>query len=452
MPRLLPLFLLAALVGPLAAQDVSVPYTEFTLANGLRVLVHEDHSTPLVTLNTYYGVGGIHEKPGRTGFAHLFEHVMFEGSTRVEEGDFDRLLLAAGGTSNATTGFDWTYYYETVPSNALELALWLEADRLGGLLDDMHQGKLDGQREVVKNERRQRYENQPYGLFLEQMFSTLYPAGSPYSWLPIGSMADLGAASLEDVKQFFRTYYVPNNATLVIAGDVTPAQVRPLVEKHFGWIPRGADVPKLDPRIPPLAGTRHLVREDKVTLPQVNLAWRTAPLFSDDHWALNALAYLLAEGKNSRLYRRLVYDERTAQQVSAFQNGQLLSGDFFVRVTARPDGDLGALERAVLEEVAKLASEGPTAEEVQRVVNGLETEFVLSISTVEGKAEQLNSYLYYTGRPDYLVEDLRRVRALAPADVQRAAQRYLHGRHRVVLSFVPQGKTALAATSQENAR
>jgi zinc protease len=449
MKRLLPLAVLLA-APPLAAQDVSIPYTEFTLDNGLRVMVHEDHSTPLAAVSLYVHVGGIHEQQGKTGFAHLFEHLMFEGSTNVPEGQFDAVLTAAGADYNATTDFDRTWYYATLPSNALEQALWLDAERMGGLLDAMTQRKLDGQREVVKNERRQRIENQPYGRFFEQMYGSLYPAGTTYSWLPIGSMEDLARASTDDVSAFFRRYYVPNNAVLVVAGDVTPAQVREMVQRNFGWIPRGADVPRLDPQVPPVEATRYVTLEDRVSLPQVNVGWRTVRQFADDHWALDVLARLLAQGKSSRLYQRLVYRDQQAQAVIAFQNGLLHSGDFLVRVTGKADVDGAVLEAAVLEEVARLAGTPPTDEELQRVKNGIETELVAALQRVDAKADALNNYLYYAGRADFAAEDLRRTRTVTPADVQRVARQYLHGRNRVVLSIVPQGKTSLAA--REGAR
>src|SRR5690606_39254491 len=307
-----------------------------------------------------------YEQPGRTGFAHLFEHVMFEGSANVPRGEFDRLLEGAGGVSNGSTTPDRTNYYETVPSNAVELALWLEADRMGHLLETMSQEKLDIQREVVKNERRQRYENQPYGMFFEAIFAALYPPGHPYSWSTIGSMEDLSAASLEDVESFFRTYYVPNNAVLVVAGDVDTDHIRGVVERLFGGIPAGAEVEKPRVEVPPIPETRHLVMEDRVTLPQINLAWRGRPFFAEGDAALDALAQILGNGKNSRLFRRLVYEEQIAQDVIAFNNSQLLSGDFFIRITGREGQDLRVLEAATLEEIERLAESGPTPEELER--------------------------------------------------------------------------------------
>jgi zinc protease len=438
-----PLLLLAA---PLAAQEVSIPHTTFTLGNGLKVIVAEDHSTPVAAVNIWYHVGSGYEQPGRTGFAHLFEHVMFMGSANVPQGTFDNLLESAGGSNNGSTTTDRTNYYEILPANAVPLALWLEADRMGGLLTTLTQPKLDTQRDVVKNERRQRYENQPYGLMWETAYDALYPAGHPYHWTTIGSMTDLSAASLDDVKGFFRRYYTPNNAVLTVAGDVNPAEVRRLAEQYFGWIPRGPEIARPSVQVPPIPATRYLVKEDRVTLPQVSMTWRTGPRFSADEAALNALAQILTGGKSSRLYKRLVFDRQVAQTTQAFNDANLLSGDFWVIIRGKPETPLDSLENAVNEEIARLAAAPPTAEELQRVVNGIETAFVSNLETVQNKADQLNDYEYFTHDPGYAARDLARYRALTPADVQRVARQYLQGKNRLVLSFVPQGKTALAAT------
>jgi zinc protease len=438
-----PLLLLAA---PLAAQEVNIPYTTFTLGNGLKVIVAEDHSTPIAAVNVWYHVGSGYERPGRTGFAHLFEHVMFMGSGHVAQGRFDQLLEGAGGDNNGSTTTDRTNYYENVPSNAVPLALWLEADRMGTLLDSLTQGKLDTQRDVVKNERRQRYENQPYGLMFETAYDALYPAEHPYHWTTIGSMTDLSAASLEDVKGFFRNYYTPNNAVLTVAGDVNAADVRRWAEQYFGWIPRGPAVSKPSVPVPPIAATRYITKEDRVTLPQVAMIWRSGPRFSRDEAALDALSQILTGGKSSRLYKRLVYEQQVAASTNAFNNANLISGDFWVIIRGKPGTQLDAMETAVNEEIAKLAATPPTAEELQRVVNGLETSFVAGLETVEDKADRLNDYEYFTGDPGFAARDLARYRALTPADVQRVAREYLQGKNRIVLSFVPQGHTELAAT------
>jgi zinc protease len=437
--------LLGLLAAPAAAQQVSIPHTTFSLPNGLRVIVAEDHSTPLASVNVWYHVGSGYERPGRTGFAHLFEHILFEGSANVPEGDFDNLLEAAGARNNGSTTTDRTNYYAVMPSNAVELALWLEADRMGGLLEAMTPSKLDGQRSVVKNERRQSYENAPYGMLRETAVGMLYPAGHPYSWSTIGSMADLDAAEMEDVVEFFQTYYVPNNATIAVVGAVRAAEVRAWVERYFGWIPAGAPVERPSVAVPALAVSRDTVLEDRVSLPELTLIWRTGPRFSADEAALNTVAAILTQGKSSRLHRRLVYDEQVAVFTSAWNGAALLSGDLWLRVRAVPGTDLDRIRSAVDEEVARLAAQPPAQEELDRVVNGLLTEFVRGLETVEGKADQLNHYLYYTGEADASERDLARYRALTPADVQRAAAQYLHGRNRVMVSIVPQGQTSLAA-------
>jgi zinc protease len=440
--------LLSLLAAPAAAQQVSIPHTTFTLPNGLRVIVAEDHSTPLAAVNVWYHVGSGYERTGRTGFAHLFEHIMFEGSRNVPEGEFDNWLESAGASNNGSTNTDRTNYYEVMPSNAVELALWLEADRMGGLLDAMSESKLQGQRGVVKNERRQSYENQPYGLLWETASALLYPEGHPYSWTTIGSMADLDAAALEDVNGFFRTYYAPNNASIAIVGDVDPAQVRQWVERYFSWIPRGQDVQRPQIPQPQLTATTYTVREDRVSLPELTMIWRTGPRFSQDEAAVNALVAILTEGKSSRLYKRLVYDEQVAAFTTAWNDASLLAGDLWVRIRAKPDVDLDGIETAVDQEVAKLAQTPPSQEELNRVINGLVTGFVGALETVQGKADRLNDYLYYAGQPGFAEQDLARYRALTPADIQRVARQYVAGRNHVVISIVPTGKTGLAA--QEN--
>jgi zinc protease len=439
-------FLSALLVtSPAAGQQVGLPFQTFELSNGLRLIVHEDHSIPMAAVNVWYHVGSAHEEPGRTGFAHLFEHIMFEGSANVPEGEFDNLLESAGAINNGTTSSDRTNYYAVLPSNAVDLALWLEADRMGGLLETMSQEKLDVQREVVKNERRQSYENRPYGMFYETSFRELYPAGHPYSWSTIGSMEDLEAATVDDVERFFQRFYVPSNAVLVVAGDVRAEEVRASVERFFGWIPRGAPPRGLEAPMPPIPATRYVTLEDRVTLPQVNLMWRTTPSYQPGDAALAALSAILTEGKNSRLFRRLVYDEQIAQDVFSFNYSRLLSGDFYLRLTGREGLDLNRLELAALEEIERLAHEPPTAEELRRVVSMVETRAVSALETLESRADMLNHYYYYTGDPDFAAEELALYRALTPADIQRAAAQYLAGRNRVVISIVPTGDTHLAA-------
>jgi len=404
---------------------------------------------PIVTVNTWYHVGSADERSGRTGFAHLFEHIMFMGSQHVPTGDFDRLLEGAGADNNGSTSEDRTNYYEDGPVNALPLMLWLDSDRMGFLLPEITADKVDVQRGVVQNERRQSYENQPYGLAQENILQRLYPASHPYSWPVIGSMADLSAATLEDVRGFFRNFYTPNNATLVIGGDIDPAAARRLVERYFGDIPRGPAVTRPAPPAVRLAADVYVTLEDRVQLPRVYDTWHSVRGFAPDDAALDVLADVLAGGKSSRLYRRLVYELQIATLVTAFQNSGRIDGMFQVFATARPGHTLDELQRVITEEVRRLADSGPTRREVERAQNGFEAQFLSRLERVGGfggKADQLNLYNYFAGTPDYFERDLARYRAVTPADVQRVARRYLADAHRVVLSVVPQGKPEQAVS------
>ena len=444
------LALVACLALPaIGAETMHIPYTSFTLPNGLQVLVHEDHTLPIVSVNTWYHVGSGDELPGRTGFAHLFEHIMFTGSQHVPNGDFDKLLETAGATNNGSTTVDRTNYYEDGPANSLELMLWLDADRMGYLLPEMTIDKVDLQRGVVKNERRQSYENQPYGLAGENIVSRLYPQGHPYAWPTIGSMADLTAATLDDVKNFFKHYYTPNNATVVVAGDVSPEQVKRLVTKYFGAIARGPEVTR--PVVPPVHLDADVVHtlEDHVQLPRLYHAWHTVKAFSPDDAALDAVAGVLTNGKSSRLYQRLVYQMEIASQVAGYQDGGKLDGRFMLYATAKPGHKLSELESVIDEEVRKLGATGPTQRELDRFKHSTESRFIETLESVggsSGRSDQLNFYNYFAGKPDYMAEDFARYQKLTPADVQRAAHTYLVNAHRVVLSVVPAGKLELAVS------
>jgi zinc protease len=436
--------ILAALVAsalPAFAQTtLQVPYTHFTLPNGLNVILHEDHSVPIVSVNVWYHVGSANERPGRTGFAHLFEHLMFMGSGHVRTGEFDTLLEGAGGSNNGSTANDRTNYWINVPSNALELALFLESDRMGYLLDTMTPKTVDAQRDVVKNERRQSYENRPYGAAALLLSELLYPKGHPYHWPVIGYMEDLTAASYEDTVEFFKKYYAPSNASLVIAGDIDPAATRRLVEKWFGDVKPG---PPADPTtIPGVALTRVERRTitDRVQLPRLTLAWLTPRHFAPGDAALDILADVLAGGRNSRLYKRLVYDMQIAQNVSAFQASQSLSSYFEIEATPRPGHTVEELQKVIDEEVARLQKEPPTEREVQRAVNKIEASFFDRMERVGGfggKADVLNAYFSETGNADWFNEDLGRYRVLSPADVQAAAVAFLPSGRRVELIVMP---------------
>jgi len=451
-PVLAPLIALAVLApGPAAGQEtkkLAVPYIQFTLPNGLDVILHEDHRVPLVAVSAWYHVGSAREKPGRTGFAHLFEHIMFEGSGHVAEGNFDNWLEAAGGDNNGSTDNDRTNYWETVPSNALELALFLESDRMGYLLDSLNLEKVNVQRDVVKNERRQSYENRPYGMAFLKLPEELFPPNHPYHWPVIGSMEDLTAASYEDVVQFFKTWYGPNNTSLVVAGDIDPADARRKVEKWFSDVPRGAPVPPIAAPPAVLTSEKRLTLEDHVQLPRLYVAWLSPHLFAPGDEAMNVLARVLASGKNSRLYKRLVYDLQIAQDVSASQNSGPLGSAFILIVTAREGHGLSEIEKVVSEELAKVKRDPPATRELERAVNQIEAAFYGGLERVGGfggKADQLNAYEFYAGRPDYFAEDLARYTSLDTDDIQAAASRYLRDDARLVLSVVPQGKKNLAA-------
>jgi zinc protease len=444
---------LIAAAGAAGAQAVpKIKFEKYTLPNGLEVILHEDHSTPIVSVNTWYKVGSGDEKAGRTGFAHLFEHIMFMGSQNVPVGDFDKQLEAAGADNNGSTTEDRTNYYENLPSNALPLALWLDADRMGFLLPTMDQAKLDLQREVVKNERRERVDNVPYGRGDEMILAALYPKGHPYSWSVIGSMEDLGAASLDDVKNFFRTYYAPNNATLTIAGDFNPAEAKRLVALYFGGIPRGPAMPAR-PNVAPvsLAKDTFLILEDRVQLPRAFYDWPTVKIYDKDDAALDVLASVLASGKNSRLYKRLVFDMQVAQQVFASQQSSKLAGRFEIDITPKPGQSLSAIDKIVQEELQKVMSEPITERELERVKNSYRASFLNRLSGVLGKSEILNSYNYMAGNPDYVQQDAARYEKVTRADVQRVAKQYL-GKHKVVLTVVPEGKREMALTPAGGAR
>ncbi|HSJ10315.1 MAG TPA: pitrilysin family protein [Longimicrobiales bacterium] len=425
---------------------IHLPYELFTLDNGLRVIVHEDRRAPIACVNVWYHVGSRDEVPGRTGFAHLFEHLMFEGSEHVPAGRFDEMLEEVGAINNGSTSPDRTNYWELLPSHALELGLWLEADRMGGLLHAITSEQLEAQRDVVKNERRQSYENRPYGMASETLLAALFPAGHPYSWPVIGSMADISAATLDDVQSFFRTWYSPGNAVIAVAGDVDTARVHDAVTRYFADIPAGPPVTRSVHAPATLAREQRLVMEDEVSLPRLYMAWHSPAVFAPGDAALDVASSILAHGRASRLYRSLVYDRQVAQSVSAYQSSALLGSTFRISVTARPDVSLGVLEEAVRTELAAMST-GVTAEELERARNGVETAFVDGLQSVGGfggRADQLNMYYMHTGEPDGCAADLARYESMTTDDVARAVHEHLLG-PAVVLSVVPKGRRDLAA-------
>jgi zinc protease len=436
-----------ALVPASMPQEVDIPYQKLTLENGLQVVVHEDHSDPVVAVYVVYHVGSAREEPGRSGFAHLFEHIMFQGSLHVGDDEHFKRISEAGGTLNGTTNTDRTNYFETLPSNQLELALWLEADRMGFLLPAVTQEKLDRQRDVVKNERRQNYENRPYGRVRGAVAAALYPPDHPYSWLTIGSHEDLSAASLEDVHAFFRRWYGPNNATLAIGGDVDPEAVRALVTKWFGAIPRGPDVAKPAPRPAHLERSKRLVIEDKVQLPQLTITWPTVPAEHADEAALDLLGRILSANKSAVLDRALTVDATLAKDVSAFHDALELAGTFTITLRPAKGVKLDELERRTQELLRGLAESGVDAEHLQRVKNSYEAGFVRRLETVSARTNALAEYNCYLGEPGGFRQDLARRLAVTPEDVRRVLERYLIDKPAVFVSVVPEGRLELALSA-----
>jgi zinc protease len=459
------LLVFAALLAGASAQATAqspgrklptIPFEKYKLKNGLEVILSEDHTLPLVSVNLWYHVGPANERPGRTGFAHLFEHMMFEGSQHVGGKAHFAYLEGAGATDiNGTTNFDRTNYYETIPSNQLELALWLESDRMGYLVGTLDIEKLANQRDVVRNERRQSTENTPYGLAEEGLFHLLFPKGHPYYPAVIGSHADVEAAKLEDVREFFRQYYTPNNTTLAISGDFDKAKIKALVEKYFGSIPAGPEVPKITATTPPITSERRAVVTDQVELPRVYMGWITPPVFQKGDAESNLFSQILGGGKSSRLYKSLVYEKQIAQDVSTSTEETRLGSIFELTVTAKPGVKPEDLEKAIDAELAKLQAEGPSASEVERARNVTETALVRGLERTNGVANRLNYYNQFLGNPDYFSKDLARFDAVTPADIKQAAQAIFKKDARAVVYAVP-GKKVIddvpKTSDEENKR
>jgi predicted Zn-dependent peptidase len=433
---------------PAPSSDLpTVRFSQRTLGNGLRVIVAPDNLAPVVAINIWYVVGSRHEQPGRTGFAHLFEHFMFQGSRHVSKAEHMDLIQSAGGVNNATTFFDRTNYFETLPSHQLELGLWLEADRMATLLDALDQENLDNQREVVKNEKRQSYDNRPYGSFYEKLMATVFPAEHPYSHTPIGSMEDLNAASLDDVIAFFRTWYAPNNAVLSIVGDVDEEQAHAAAERYFGPIPANRDIRQPAPdAVEPVIGReiREVVPDD-VPLTRIHFGFRCPPFGTTEHDALEVCAQILAGGRGSRLYRRLVREMRVAQDVTAFGLPLIDGASFFGGwVTVRPDSDPETCERAYLEELQRIADEPVSERELARARALVEASELGALGRVEEVADRLSMYAALFGRPELINEQLDRYLAVTAEDIQDVARAVFRPENRVVLTYVPRERVAAA--------
>jgi zinc protease len=448
--------LVAVPARPVTAQTrpgtaIDIPFQKFVLDNGLTLIVHEDHKAPIVAVNVWYHVGSKNERPGRTGFAHLFEHLMFQGSEHFK-GDYISAMERIGATDlNGTTNEDRTNYFENVPTSALDYALWMESDRMGHLLGGLDQGKLDEQRGVVQNEKRQD-EDQPYAKVYDLAPAATYPAGHPYSWSVIGSMDDLNAASLDNVKQWFGTYYGPANAVLVVAGDVDAATVRHKVERYFGDIPSGPPIVKQGPWIAKRTSTHRTILQDRVPQARIYKVWNVPQWSSADADYLDLVTDVLASGKTSRLYKRLVYDDRVATDVAAFIDGREIGSQVWIQATAQPGGDLSVVEKELDEEVAKFIAQGPTAEEVRRVTTQYRANFLRGVERIGGfggKSDVLAKGQVFAGDPDHYQVQVQRVAATTPQDLQRAARDWLStGAYVVEVHPFPDYKTASAGADR----
>ncbi|MGB4399412.1 MAG: insulinase family protein, partial [Daejeonella sp.] len=426
--------------------ELLIPYEKYVLPNGLTVVVHEDHSDPIVHVDVTYHVGSAREEVGKSGFAHFFEHMMFQGSDNVADEAHFKIISEAGGTLNGSTNRDRTNYYQTMPSNQLETALWLEADRMGFLLDAVTQKKFEIQRSTVKNERGQNYDNRPYGLVYEKASAALYPYGHPYSWTTIGYLEDLNRGSLDDLKNFFLRWYGPNNATLTVGGDVTPAQVVKLAEKYFGSIPRGPEVQNMKLPMPVLNKDRYISYEDNVRFPMLQMTFPSAPRYSQDEVAMDLLAEIIGQGKNSILYKNLVKTQK-AVQASASNPTSELGGEFSITVLPFPTQTLAEMEKLVREALVEFEKTGVSDDALTRFKVSYETSEINSLSSVAGKTSALAAYQTFTGNPNYLPIELKRHNAVTKEDVMRVYNKYIKGKHAVILSVVPKGKPEMIASA-----
>jgi zinc protease len=438
----------ASAAAPKAEGKLKLPtisYETYTLPNGLQVITHEDHRLPLVAVDLWYHVGPLNERPGRTGFAHLFEHMMFEGSEHVGEKAHIKEVDAAGATGvNGTTDFDRTNYFETMPANQLELALWLESDRMGFLMEGLDRVKLANQRDVVRNERRQG-EGRPYAAADEAVAHLLYPAGHPYYADVIGSHADIEAARIADVRDFHQQFYTPNNSTIVIAGDFKPAELKALLTKYFGPIPAGPKVDPVTAVTPPITEQRRATVTDTVKLPMLTVAWLTPPAYTPDSYSVDAAVFALGQGKASRLDQALVYKTQVAQRVQCYNRPNKLNGATECSIVAKPGVKLEDLEKTFWDEVAKLQAEGPTAEEVEAAKAGKLTRTITGLQTLGGfggVADVLNEYNQYTGDPGYLPKDIAAEEAVTVASAKAAANKYFTKSSAVVVYCVPGKKVS----------
>lgn len=434
-------------------QGLSIEFEKYELENGLNVVLHQDDSDPIVSVAIQYGVGSNREKKGRTGFAHLFEHMLFQESENVEQDQFFKKIQDVGGTLNGGTWVDGTIYYEVVPKNALEMVMWLESDRMGYFINTVTESAFANQQEVVQNEKRQRVDNNPYGHTNWVIDKNLFPDGHPYSWQVIGELEDLKSATVEDVKEFYDRFYGPNNATLVIAGDFNKEETKKLVEKYFGEIKRRKEVAPLEVQNVKLKETKRLYHEDNfATAPQLNMVWPAVEQYTEDAYALDFLAQILSDGKEAPLYEVLVKEKELTSQPRAFNSADQIAGKFRIMVTANAGVDLDKVEAGINEAFDRFEKEGVTQKDIERIKAGLETDFYNGISSVLGKSFQLAQYDVFTGDPGYIEQDIENIKAVTKEDVMRVYEKYIKEKPYVLTSFVPKGQLELIAENSEKAK
>ncbi len=435
-----------------AEPELSIEFEKYELENGLNVILHQDKSDPIVSVAIQYGVGSNREKKGRTGFAHLFEHMLFQESENVPQDQFFKMIQDAGGTLNGGTWQDGTIYYEVVPKNALEMVMWMEADRMGYLINTVTASAFANQQEVVQNEKRQRVDNNPYGHTGWVIDKNLYPDGHPYSWQVIGELEDLQNATVEDVKEFYDKFYGPNNATMVIAGDFDSDDAKELVEKYFGEIKKRQEVEPLEVQTVTLAETKRLYHEDNfATAPQLNMVWPVVEQYNKDAYALSFLGQLLSQGKNAALYKVLVKEKELTSQPYAYNMASQIAGKFQISVTANADVDLDSIEAGINQAFTLFEEEGVTDRDIERIKAGQETAFYNQISSVLGKSNQLARYDVLAGDPGYITTDIENIKAVTKEDVMRVYEEYIQGKPFILTSFVPKGQVDLIAENSEKA-
>ncbi|MDX1627424.1 MAG: pitrilysin family protein [Fulvivirga sp.] len=462
--KLLFIFMLAAMAFAQACQpgdkqeestdptELSIENEKYTLPNGLDVILHEDKSDPIVAVAIQVHVGSNREKPGRTGFAHFFEHMLFQKSENVEEGAFFKNINDLGGTFNGGTWSDGTVYYEVVPKDALERILWMESDRMGFFINAITEHDLENEKPVVKNEKRQRVDNRPYGHRSYVIKKALYPEGHPYNWEVIGELEDLEAATLNDVKEFYNNWYGPNNATLVVAGDFDKAQVKEWIEKYFGEIESRGDDQPLEPQPVSLEESKKLYHEDEYAkVPDLRMVFPTVEQYHPDTWALSALGEILSYGKRAPLYKKLVEETEYAQSVFAYNGDSELAGEFHIGVRAKDGVDLDSVYAAIQQALDQFEEEGFSDKDLQRIKARQETQFYNRISSVLGKAFQLSNYNEFAGSPDYITKDIQNILAVTKEDVMRVYKEYIKDKPFVMTSFVPKGQQELIVTGSEEA-